>query len=214
MSSPMLQVVGLSCERDDRDIFHNLSFSLQSGEILQIDGPNGAGKTSLIRILSGLLQSSEGEVYWQGEDIAEDRSAYNKDMLYLGHCTGINPSLTPLENLQWLAAIHAHLDSTLIPAALKSVALEGYEDVPCHQLSAGQNRRVSLARLYMSCATFWLLDEPFTAIDRQGVGMLESQMQRHASRGGCVILTTHHVLPESMCRRTLSLRGNGSYVIN
>ena len=194
MSEPLLEVSQLYCERDDRVLFSDLGFVLSAGEIVQIEGQNGSGKTTLLRILCGLSRNYEGEIRWRGEPVTEVREQFCREMLYFGHQAGVKAVLTPEENLRWYAALHPSISADDIQTALASVGLRGYEDVPCHSLSAGQNRRVSLARLYLSHAPLWILDEPFTAIDKQGVAAKEQLLLEHAGRGGSVILTTHHEL--------------------
>lgn len=192
--SELLKVNQLYCERDDRVLFSQLCFSLSAGEIVQIEGQNGSGKTTLLRILCGLMRNYEGEIFWRGEPVERVRDQFCRDLLYFGHQAGVKAVLTPEENLRWYAALQPGIAADEIESALAKVGLRGYEDVPCHSLSAGQNRRVSLARLYLSRAPLWILDEPFTAIDRQGVAAKEQLLLEHAKRGGSVILTTHHEL--------------------
>jgi len=194
VSEPLLKVVDLYCERDERVLFDGLNFELSEGQLIQIEGANGSGKTTLLRILSGLSSHYEGDIYWQGEAIRDAKHSFLAALLYFGHQPGVKGMLTPIENLRWYAAIHPSLDEGSINSALEAVGLKGYEDVPCHSLSAGQNRRVSLARLYMNRAQLWILDEPFTAIDKRGVAAKEALLAGHVSQGGSVILTTHHDL--------------------
>jgi heme exporter protein A len=191
---PLLKVVDLYCERDERVLFDGLTFDLAAGELVQIEGANGSGKTTLLRILSGLSGDYEGEVVWCGVPIVQAREDFFSSLLYFGHQPGVKGMLTPVENLQWYCAIHPALLTQRILPALEVVGLNGYEDVPCHSLSAGQNRRVSLARLYMNTARLWILDEPFTAIDKSGVAAKERLLADHVGSGGSVILTTHHDL--------------------
>lgn len=194
MSTALLQVENLFCERDERILFEDLNFTLNAGEVIQIEGQNGSGKTTLLRILSGLSSNFEGDIYWQDQPISEVRDQFLGDLLYFGHHPGVKAILTPEENLRWYAAMHPCSDESKIALALDKVGLSGFEDVPCHTLSAGQNRRVSLARLYLSHARLWILDEPFTAIDKRGVAEKERLILSHAEQGGSVILTTHHEL--------------------
>ena len=194
MSTSLVQVENLFCERDERVLFEDLSFTASAGEVIQVEGQNGSGKTTLLRILSGLSNNFEGDIFWKGQPVAEVRDDFFRELLYFGHHPGVKAVLTPEENLQWYAAMHPGVDGGLIDGALDKVGLCGYEDSPCHTLSAGQNRRVSLARLYLSHAKLWVLDEPFTAIDKKGVAEKEQLMLDHANRGGCVIFTTHHEL--------------------
>lgn len=194
MSQALLRVDDLFCERDERVLFDGLSFELSAGEVVQIEGQNGSGKTTLLRILSGLSNHFEGDIFWKDEPMAEVRENFRQELLYFGHHPGVKAILTPEENLNWYAAMHPGIDREKIAYALEKVGLAGFEDSPCHTLSAGQNRRVSLARLYLSQAKLWILDEPFTAIDKQGVAEKEALVLEHAKQGGCVILTTHHQL--------------------
>lgn len=191
---PILKVKNLFCERDDRVLFENLSFSLKSGEIIQIEGQNGSGKTTLLRILCGLNQNYEGDILWQNQTIDEVRDQFLSSLLYLGHHPGIKTVLTAEENLRWYEALHPMTDSVNMETALNQVGLRGFEDIPCQNLSAGQHRRVALARLRMSNAPLWILDEPFTAIDKQGVIEQEALIAAHAEAGGSIVLTTHHEL--------------------
>ncbi|MGB0468454.1 MAG: cytochrome c biogenesis heme-transporting ATPase CcmA [Pontibacterium sp.] len=205
MSDPLLHAEQLFCERDDRILFEALNFSLEQGEILQIEGQNGSGKTTLLRILAGLSRNYEGDLYWKGEMLGDVFDDFRRSLLYFGHQPGVKSVLTPEENLSWYAAMHPSIDALRIQNALEEVGLGGYETVPCHKLSAGQNRRVSLARLHLSSAPLWILDEPFTAIDKQGVAEKEALITRHAEAGGSVILTTHHELAMADCIRRLNL---------
>lgn len=180
---PLLAADNLSLERGGRQLFQGLSFNIFPGQLVQIEGPNGAGKTSLIRILAGLSRYGyEGRVSRTGA------------MLYLGHLSAVKALLTPRENLAWHVAGEGHFSDADIERALARVGLYGYEDVPSHSLSAGQHRRVNLARLYLSESPLWVLDEPFTAIDVKGVGELEILFAQHADAGGAVLLTSHQAL--------------------
>ncbi len=191
---PLLAVYDLCLERGGRELFRNLAFSVLPGQLLQVDGPNGAGKTSLLRILAGLSRYGfTGRV---------ERSA---PPLYLGHQPAVKALLTPRENLAWHVAGESAYDTRQIEDALARVGLYGYEDVPSHALSAGQHRRVNLARLYLSARPLWLLDEPFTAIDRGGVADLEALLVAHVERGGAVVMTSHQQLRVDYRVQMLSL---------
>lgn len=203
---PLLEARNLSCERDDRVLFHDLHLSLGAGCSLQIAGGNGSGKTTLLRILCGLHDSYQGDILWRGYDRAEQAEAFAGDLLYFGHRVGVNKILTPLENLRWAAGLQATLEERALLAALADVGLRGFEDSPCYTLSAGQQQRVSLARLSLSRATLWVLDEPFTTLDVDAVAQLESTLQKHAESGGAVLVTTHHPLKlPSLERRVLGV---------
>ncbi len=190
--TPLLELHNLSCERDERCLFAGLSLSLAAGDLVQIGGPNGAGKTTLLRALAGISQDYSGEIRYCGQSLATVRWEFARDSLYLGHLAGIKKALSPLENLNWYLAQTG--DSGDIQQALSAVGLYGYEDTPCYQLSAGQLRRVALARLYLSQARIWILDEPFTAIDKPGVAQLEALIAKQVAQGGLVILTSHQDL--------------------
>lgn len=207
----MLRAEGLFCERDDRVLFDQLSFSLSPGQILQIEGPNGSGKTTLIRILCGLSQDFEGELFWQDQPISKVASQFRQSCVYFGHNTGVKLALTAEENLRWMAQVKGFTGSDnalaeAIDERLEKVGLRGFEDVPLYTLSAGQKRRVALASLLLMPMPLWILDEPFTAIDKHGVAELERLIIEHANSGNSVILTTHHELaisPDKLKKLTL-----------
>ncbi len=189
--APWLEAKMLGCERDDRQLFDQLSFAVGEGDIVRIAGPNGAGKSTLLRILVGLSSSYSGDLYWQGQPMGRARYDFLDNLLYLGHSPGVKANLTAEENLAWNCQ---QASRTEIFEALESVGLRGYEDIQTSSLSAGQHRRVALARLYLHPPKVWILDEPFTAIDKAGVGRLEQTVINHAQQGGLVVLTTHHDL--------------------
>lgn len=186
--------MALACERDGRMLFEHLELQLRPGDLLQISGPNGSGKTSLLRLLAGLMQPTAGDVQLNGQPLNAQRSELARTLLWIGHAAGIKDLLTAEENLSWLCALHRPAGREAIWQALAAVGLRGFEDVSCHTLSAGQQRRVALARLYLDSPPLWILDEPFTALDKQGVAQLEEHLAGHCERGGMVVLTTHHTL--------------------
>lgn len=191
MSHPLLELQALRCERDERVLFENLDLQVMAGDVVQVEGPNGSGKTTLLRLLSTTSADYEGQILWQGETLKKSRLDYLNQLLFIGHLPGVKKALTPRENLNWFCGMNQGHQRCSIEAALDEVGLFGLEDVPCHHLSAGQLRRVALARLFLTPARVWILDEPFTAIDKQGVKNLEALMAEHAAGGGCVLLTTH-----------------------
>jgi len=188
----MLDVSNLTAIRDERVLFESLSFTVQPGELVQIEGRNGTGKTTLLRIIAGLGDSEQGDIAWKSESIFSNRDAYHQDLLFLGHQPGIKRELNAFENLSFYLQLHQQQsDRQAIWDALTQVGLAGREEVPVAQLSAGQQRRVALARLWLSNHPLWILDEPLTAIDKQGVKVLEALFLKHAQSGGMVLLTTH-----------------------
>ncbi len=192
--SPVLAARSLCLERGGRELFRDLSFDICGGQLWQIEGANGAGKTSLLRILCGLSRYGFG-----------GRVERRAPLLYLGHQSALKALLTPRENL----ALHVSGDGRYaghqIESALARVGLYGYEDVASHTLSAGQHRRVNLARLLLSDAALWLLDEPFTAIDKAGVQELQALLGSHVAGGGAVVMTSHQALDVPCDVRYLNL---------
>jgi len=189
MTAYLLQGSGLSCIRDDRVLFSELDFRLQAGQILLLEGKNGSGKTSLLRILCGFREPDAGEVRWGDEAIND--SSYYADMAYIGHLDGIKKELTVLENLKVSLALGVAGQYSIVQA-LKKVHLNGYDEVLVQALSAGQKRRLSLARLLITHNVLWILDEPFTSLDKQGIALIESLMVEHCANGGMIVLTSHH----------------------
>lgn len=205
----------MSCERGYRQLFTGLSFDIFAGDVVQIAGPNGSGKSTLLKCLSGLSTDFSGEFLWMGESIRRDRESFHHDSCYLGHAKAVKTNLTPRENLQWFASLYPCNEHTSIAAALEKVELGLFADTLCGQLSAGQQQRVGLARLLISNAKLWILDEPFTAIDKTGVKAFENMIGEFASAGGAVIITTHHQLVLPVELRTIDLGlgvGSGTQV--
>lgn len=202
-----VELDSLACERDQRELFASLSLRLEPGELLQVAGPNGSGKTSLLRIMAGLLPPSAGDMCYGGQSVfrGAGREIWRQQRLYIGHAPAVKGALSAEENLAWLCALSSPVETDRIWHALEQVGLRGFEDIPCHNLSAGQQRRVALARLYLEQHPVWILDEPFTAIDKAGVAALESHIMQHAKQGGLVIMTTHHGLEHLPGVRCLDL---------
>ena len=192
----MLEVSHLSCVRGDRRLFREIGFTLEAGELLYLHGHNGSGKTTLLRAVCGLILPDEGEVRWNGEDVRALREDFTRDVLYLGHKNGIKGDLTGVENLR-IAAVLDGFDVSEKTAwdALERIGLDGHEDLPARVLSQGQQRRVALARLLVNRAKLWVLDEPFVALDKMAVELLQSVIRDHLASGGMVMLTTHQEVP-------------------
>ena len=195
----MLTVHELACARGDKRLFSKLDFSVNAGEWLHIRGQNGAGKTSLLRLLAGLSVPAEGEIRWNGVSITDSESNYRENLLYFGHHGALKEDLTALENLAFASAIdgiawHESAEDIAL-RALYRLGLKGREDLPVRVLSAGQKRRVMLARLLTRKSALWVLDEPFTALDVGAVELLSTLITEHIANGGMAVLTSHQTMP-------------------
>jgi len=191
----LLQTSAISVWRGDDLLLNDVSLKLGSGQVLQVLGTNGSGKTTLLRIICGLAYADEGEVYWRGVLTRDNREQFHQELLYVGHKVGITGSLTPVENLKTLSrfnydAIDAGVEYTIM-SALEALSISSKAHIPCRYLSAGQQRRVSLARLLLQDATLWVLDEPLTSLDTAGTEWVQQQIAKHVHSGGAVLLTTH-----------------------
>ena len=187
--TPLLQACGLRFARNEEPVFGPLQFELGPGEALLVLGGNGSGKTTLLRVLAGLLEATAGEVMMQGRPV--DRSHLARGSAYLGHLPGHKADLGALENLTFSQAIQTRLPTVGIEQALAEVGLAGHEDVPARRLSAGQNKRLALARLRLQSAPLWLLDEPYANLDLDGIALVNRLIQTHLAAGGAALLTTH-----------------------
>ena len=190
----ILKAEQLFCERDDRVLFRELSFSARAGEVIQIKGSNGSGKTTLLRVICGLNDNYHGALKWFNEPIEDNQDDFYSSLIYLGHQVGVNKVLTPVENLRWSVGLRENVTSESIYQALAEIGLRGFEDSQCFSLSAGQQQRVSLSKLLLGTAIIWILDEPFTTLDVDGVQLLEKLLDDHARKGGVALVTTHHEL--------------------
>ena len=184
----MLEGADLECERGGRTLFRALSLCVAPGEVLRVAGQNGSGKTSLLRILCGLLAPSRGEVRWNGAPIAALREDYSCALVYLGHAPAVKGELSAAENLSIACTLAGHPASDVEPA-LQRLGVPPRTAVA--RLSQGQRRRAALARLALSPVALWLLDEPFSALDASGIGVLHGLLEEHRARGGALVLTTH-----------------------
>lgn len=193
-----LQVADLSIQRGDRLLLSHLHSHWQSGDFVQLEGHNGIGKTSFLRTLAGLAQPQSGQILWNGNIIQQERENYALSLLYLGHQSGVKGELTAWENLRFYQRVTPSLQGDqILWEVLDKVGLFGREDLPANVLSAGQQKRIALARLWLSQAPLWLLDEPFNAIDKQGVANLTALFEAHCEQGGIVILTSHQAVQSS-----------------
>jgi heme exporter protein A len=185
----MLEAAELECERGARILFRAVSFVLAPGELLRVAGANGSGKTSLLRILCGLTRPSAGEVRWNGQPIARLKEEYTRELVYIGHAPAVKDDLTPRENLEVSCRLAGQATSS--PALAAALERLRVPDLPVRKLSQGQRRRAALARLLLSEAPLWLLDEPFAALDAEGISVLDGLLGKQLDRGGAVVYTTH-----------------------
>ncbi len=190
----LLEAREINAWRGDRHILRDVSFSVRSGEFLKITGPNGVGKTTLLRVVCGLLPAESGSVAWRGKTIIGASEEFHTDMVYLGHLNSLKADLTARENLRFLAGLRQALGPSDIDGALDRVGILSRGDLPARSLSAGQKRRLALARLLLSGAVLWILDEPVTNLDTAGVDLVEELVREHVSRGGLALAAAHQRL--------------------
>lgn len=194
LAAAKLEVRSLSCARGDKTLFKDVNFELLPGRPCQIVGANGSGKTTLLRTLCGLTLPTAGEILWGGQSIGAVQHEYWSAITYIGHAAGIKLDLTALENLQFDRELSASAMASDMESVLERLDLEACADLPCRQLSAGQRRRVALGKLLTRDAAVWLLDEPFTSIDQNGVETLTRIMDEHLAAGGILAFATHQAV--------------------
>ena len=185
-----LEVKNLACFRNEQILFSKINLSLSPENVLFLQGENGSGKTSFLRILCGFRLPDEGEITW-GNKSTLSNPEYFQNISYIGHKNGIKDELTVEENLNLMRSM-ATASDIQTESVLKQIGLFKQADVLSRQLSAGQKRKLALARLMMTNNSFWVLDEPFTSLDKASVGFFESLIKQHITRGGMLILTSHH----------------------
>ncbi|MEQ1837970.1 MAG: cytochrome c biogenesis heme-transporting ATPase CcmA [Candidatus Nitrotoga sp.] len=191
----MLEICNLACTRGDHLLFSDLNFTLNAGEILQVQGVNGSGKTTLLRTLCGLVKPTAGQINWSGKNIQDLGAEYYAEMIYLGHLNALKDELNAVENMRISAGLAGcEVDNQQIFAALQRMGLRGREILPVKALSQGQSRRVALARLLIGHFPLWILDEPLTALDVGAVQLIQDLIAAHLARNGMVIYTTHQPL--------------------
>ncbi len=182
----------LTCIRGEREVFAGLDFELGAGGALLVTGPNGSGKSSLLRLMAGLGRPAAGIVAWDGASIAGDRDAHAARLHYVGHLDAVKPALSVAENLAVWVRFKGGADGAGgVDQALDVAGLAGLRDLPGRLLSAGQRRRLALARTVATPASLWLLDEPATALDRKSVTAFEDMVARHRDGGGLAVVATN-----------------------
>lgn len=187
-----LQGRGLSLWRGDRRLFSDLDFDLTNGQWLHVSGSNGSGKTTLIRVLCGLTMAESGNVLWNGQRIERARFDYHGSMVYMGHREGIKGDMNAEENLRFHYQLRDKGAEGRIQGAIERMGLNRCRDLPCRYMSAGQKRRTALARILVSRATLWILDEPFANLDVDGRALVEELMSEHLEQGGMIVTAAHH----------------------
>jgi len=184
-----LIVSDLTCQRGYNELFSNLSFELNSGEILRVSGANGSGKTSLLKIIAGLNSAESGRLSINNNQVGSYE--YQSDIFYLGHLPALSPELHCKENLDYLTQLNNSSSNQALDEALTNVGLKNFENEYAANLSAGQKRRIVLSALFITQSKVWLLDEPFTALDSDGINVIEAQITKHCNNNGICVLTTH-----------------------
>lgn len=186
---PLLAAQSLRFSRNDMPVFGPLDFEVAAGEALLVQGDNGAGKTTLLKVLAGLLRADGGELRLRGQPA--DVGTRANVIGYLGHLPGQKADLSALENLRFLCGLHGARPGMSLEDAMATVGLAGYEDALARQMSAGQRKRLSLARLWLSPAPLWLMDEPYANLDLEGIELVNRMVQAHLREGGGAMVTTH-----------------------
>jgi heme exporter protein A len=187
--------------RGDRHVLRGVSLTLQPGELLHVSGPNGTGKTTLVRVVCGLLRPESGGVSWRGRSIADCRADFQGALAYASHEPALKSDLTALENLRFLVGLKRRISAADLKACLARTGVADCADLPSRVLSAGQRRRVALARVLASSAALWLLDEPYTNLDASGTQLLSKLLEEHVGSGGLALVVAHHALNVASSRQ-------------
>ncbi len=202
---------GLSVEnvhvwRGDRHVLKGVSLTLRARQLLHVAGPNGTGKTTLLRVVCGLLRPEQGQVLWQGKPISSTRLEYQAALAYASHEPALKADLTALENLRFSVGLKRRVGTPELRATMQRTGVAECADLPARVLSAGQRRRVAMARVLAMDASLWLLDEPFTNLDAAGTELMSALLKSQVERGGSALVVAHHELQLDVDMRRLDLR--------
>ncbi len=193
--------------RGDRHVLKGVSLEVRPGELMHVSGANGAGKTTLLRVITGLLRPEQGSVAWRGKSIMTAPTDYQNELAYAAHEPALKSDLTALENLRFMVGLRRRVTSRELQASLERTGVAGCADLPARVLSAGQRRRVAMARILAVRAALWLLDEPYTNLDAAGCALLSALLVEHAEQGGLALVVAHHDLNVAATMRHLALQG-------
>lgn len=206
-TQPQLEARAVHLWRGEKHLLRGVSFALYSGELLQVVGPNGVGKTSLLRSVAGLLPLEAGEIVWRGRQLPEGRDDFDRELAYLAHVNGLKTDLTALENLRYGVSLRRAITTEELRETLQLLRIESCAGLPVRALSAGQKRRVALARVMLTRAPLWILDEPITNLDKAGIALFEARIAEHMRAGGMILTAAHQLLLQGEPGvRTLELR--------
>ncbi len=202
--NPILSGHDLCLFRGDKCLFTSLEFALNPGQLLVIEGTNGSGKTSLLRGIAGLLDFEQGEIRWQGKSVRKHYQAFRADVSWLAHKVGFKGDLTLLENLRFEQTLNS-FDEQAFPTVLKRLGIDSLTELPLRSLSAGQQRRVALARTLVARSRVWIMDEPFTNLDSGGRELVDAVLSEHLASGGSAIVATHQSIESTGDIQRISL---------
>ena len=202
-----LRVEKVHVWRGDRHVLQGVSLRVGEGELLHVSGPNGTGKTTLLRVVSGLLRPEQGSVWWRGKTISGAATDYQIELAYASHEPALKSDLTALENLRFMVGLKRRVAISELKACLERTGVAGCADLPARVLSAGQRRRVALARVLAFRAPLWVLDEPFTNLDTAGSVLVTALLEEHVQQGGLALVVAHHDLRVGVETQHLGLHG-------